>query len=414
MIKPNAIVRTSSGRSLKILELLQAGVQGVAAKAQDMDTGKNVEAVKIFHPDQANANAIERTQYLCAQKLTEECPALIAPIEFINDKGYVGYTMKYVPGVPLQQFLETTRTTFMQLLVCLAFIANGIARLHSRRISHGDIRQANILIASVGSMWRPYLIDHDNFNAEGVPRPTCLGDEMYLAPELYEAFKTGKPVYPDIGSDKFAFRIMAEEVLTLRHPAAGFLDPVERFEQAMYQRWLYDPALPPVQGVGGYPPRILNARLAGLFRRGMSHDPHVRPEMTEWLDVLLGSLGDVYICPESKCGGPCLADESKTHCPFCGKLYPVPSLLLRDGRRIVVTAGFMQIGRADLRAGNTVSALHAIVRKIGPAVKIESYGMNGTYRKAGNSWVRLEDRKPITIAAGDVLRFADVEVKVEQ
>lgn len=414
MIKTDEILRTETGRNLKIIELIQAGVQGCTAKAQDMDVRKDIEAVKVFHPDHTNSETIERTAHLCSQKLSEGCPALVAPVELIRGNGRLGYTMRYVQGVPMIQYLETERPRYVQLLVALALVTNGIAYLHARKISHGDIRHANVLIGLVGSVMRPFVIDLDNFSAPGVPKPTCLGDEMYLAPELRTAFKTGKPVYPDIGSDKFAYRIMAEELLTLRHPSAGFHKPTARFEEAMYRSWFYDPALRPGKGVGGYPPGVLNARLAHLMRRGMSADPKARPEMTEWLDALIQSLGDVHICPHPGCGGPCLADVSKTHCPFCNRPYPPLCLALADGHKIPITGGFMQIGRMELRAGDKVSAIHAVFRKIGPAVRIECYGMNGTYRKTKDSWVRLEDRKPITISAGDVLRFADVEVKVEQ
>ena len=128
MIKPNTILKTVTGRILKIIALLGAGREGVVAKARDLDNPKEVKAVKIFHPDHTNADAITRTKDLCAQKLNEACPALIAPEEFINDSGYVGYTMQYVQGTPLIDFLETAKPQFMQLLVFLALMDNGIAR----------------------------------------------------------------------------------------------------------------------------------------------------------------------------------------------------------------------------------------------------------------------------------------------
>ncbi|MEI8120482.1 MAG: protein kinase [bacterium] len=412
MTTPKTTVKTKSGHTIRIEEYIQAGVQGRIARACDLDTRQEV-AVKVFHPDHSNADIIARTDFLCDQKLSEACPVLVSPVELIADKKIVGYTMNLINGIPLQEFIETKRTTFMQNLVGLAVIVHGFSKLHSRKISHGDIRAANVLVTLDGPVPQLRIIDFDNFSAPGVPKPTCLGDEMYLAPELYRSVLAGKPASPGIGSDLYSIRIMAEEILTLRHPSAGFLEPEEMFVKSMYDQWFHDPALPPVRGVGGYPARILNARLANLFRRGMSGDPDKRPSAVEWLDELLTSLGEVYICPQDNCGCPCMADTSKLLCPLCGKPYPTLSLALLDGSKIPIISGFMQLGRNELRMSNSVSAIHAILRKVGPAVTLESYGRNGTYRKTGNSWDRLEDQKPIVISKGDVLRFADVEAKVE-
>jgi len=411
MIKLDDIIKTITGRMLKITELIGAGAEGCVAKAMDVKTGK-IFAVKIFHPDRSNDHTITRIKYLCAQELHKASSCLVTPIELINSGGMVGYVMSHVQGIPLQQFLETTPMTFMQLLVCLVLVAQALVRLHARKISHGDIRQANVLVWLDGNVPRVCIIDFDNFSAAGAPKPTCLGDEMYLAPEQHESVKAKKPVPPDMGSDKYSFRIMAEEILTLRHPSAAFLEPIERFEHAMYTCWVHDPARPPVPGVGGHPATILNARVANLFRRGMSRDPAKRPELAEWLDELLAAMHEVYVCP--KCHKPCLVDASKTVCPQCSKRFPDICLVLPDGRKIHITQGLMQIGRAELNADNMVSAIHAVLRRVGPLVTMECFGMNGTFLKSGDSWLRLEDRKPIFLSPGDVIRFANVEVRVEQ
>ena len=407
-----SIVKTVEGRTLELESEGMEGAQGLVVKGKDLDTHEEM-AVKIFHPVNRTAENIVRTEYLCSLKLSESCPVLVAPLELINDNGIVGYIMTLVNGKPLLDFIEEAKTTFMQNLVCLITVMHGYVQLHSRKISHGDIRAGNVLVWMDGTVPRLRIIDFDNFSAPGIPKPTCLGDEMYLAPELSDALNAGKPVPPDLGSDLFSLRIMAEEILMLRHPTAGYKETEELFVQAMYDKWFFDP-VSSIVPEAGYPPKILNARLANLFRRGMSRTPSKRPTAAEWLDALLVSLGEVYICPRDKCGWPCLADASKVVCPGCGKPFPTVSLVLPDGCRIPVVKGFMQIGRNELRAGGSVSTLHAIVRKTGPAVTIESHGRNGTYRRQDNgNWERLADGKPIVVLAGDVLRFADVEVHVE-
>jgi serine/threonine protein kinase len=412
MLKANDSVRTTTGRNLTVIKLLSGGGEGYIALVRE--NGKRaMEVVKIFHPNHTNSERLARTKYLCSLRWQDSCPTLVMPRELISENGLLGYTMDYIPGIELVEFLETESYTFTDLIVILLGIAGALFRLHSGGVAHGDVRQANVLIVPLGVAFHPYLIDFDNFRVNGVPLPPCYGEKMYLAPELYHALNAGQIVRPDIATEKFAFRILAEELLTLRHPSAGYQDTPELFEQAMYGKWVHDPASPPVKGVGGYPSGILNARMAGLFRRGMSHDPVKRPELTEWVGALLAALDEACMCPS--CGYPCLADASKIRCPnpACSKPFPILSLVLANGRRFPVDSGCMQMGRNEMGGSKAVSSLHAILRKIGPAVTVENHGRNGTYLKTINGWARIEDRKPIFISAGDVLRFADVEVRVE-
>jgi serine/threonine protein kinase len=400
MIRPNDIITTTTGHRLLIIILIGRGTH----------SGRMV-AVKIFHPDRCTPDALIRIKFLCALELYKTSSSLVAPRELIHSNGMMGYVMDLVEGVPLQAFLETTPLTFRQRLICLLKIVVALARLHAKGISHGDIRQANILVRLDNHVPVIHIIDIDNFSAAGVPGPTCLGDEMYLPPEQHASRKAGRPVPPDMGSDRYSIRIMAEEILTMRHPASGFRDPVERFEYAMYECWIHDPSRPPVPGVGGYPATILNSRVANLFRRGMHREPSRRPDLVEWSHELVEAMKEVFICPE--CHKPCLVDASRQTCPHCGSRYPDPCLALPNGRRISITQGCMQVGRAEIGAGNMVSAVHVVLRRTGPLLSLESFGMNGTFRKSGDSWIRVEDRTPVFISPGETLRFANVEVRVE-
>ena len=61
-----------------------------------------------------------------------------------------------------------------------------------------------------------------------------------------------------------------------------------------------------------------------------------------------------------------------------------------------------------------MSALHTVFRQVGPFVFAENVGVNGTYKHEKNgSWTRIKDRDTLLIEKGDVLRLADVEVKIE-
>lgn len=412
MITPKTTIKTTRGHTIRIDEFFNLGRQGQVGKAIDLDTGE-ILAAKLFHPDFATRDTATRTTYLCNQKLEAMCPVLIAPLDAIDDNGTVGYTMRLVDGIPLDEYIEQSSSGFIQNLVLLILLAEALTSLHERGISHGDIRSANVLVSMATPTPLIYIIDFDNFSAPGLPPPTCLGDKWYLAHELYEAMVAQKHVPPNIETDRYSFRIMAEEILMRRHPSAGFQEPVEALQKAMYKEWQHDPARPPVAGVGGYPPGILNARLANLFRHGMSSTPAKRPTIKEWLDALWLALNEVHLCERDGCGCPCLADASKTCCPRCGAPFPALTLVLPDGRRIRLDSGALQIGRNNFAGSQAVSTFHAIIRKIGPATVLESHGRNGTWRKTIDGWERFADKQPIAIAAGDVLRFADITVKIE-
>ena len=122
----------------------------------------------------------------------------------------------------------------------------------------------------------------------------------------------------------------------------------------------------------------------------------------------------LYACP--KCGGPCVADASKTVCPYDNCREPFPHLTLKvEGKRqaIPLIDGATVVGRDRLGGSPKVSVRHAVFRRIGPETWIESTGSNGTYRWNGTKWIRLPDRKALLVQAGDRLRLADVAARLD-
>jgi DNA-binding helix-hairpin-helix protein with protein kinase domain len=278
-------------------------------------------------------------------------------------------------------------------------------------IVHGDIRDSNVLVCRKGTVTTIYIIDVDNFAARGVSKPFCLGDLLYLAPELSMAMKERRPACPDLYTDRFAHGVLMHEVVLLKHPASGHDDTEEMFDRAMYGgQWIHDPAAPTRADAGGYPTTVLNSRVANLFRRFLSKERADRPAPAEWRDELLPVLGQVFVCPA--CKGPSMIDSSKWSCPLCKRPYPTLKLVAPGGRVVPLDAGCVRVGRGTLGGSPRVSTLHAIFRRVGPEVWVESIGRNGTYRQAEGRMVRIPDGKSVLIQAGDILRLADVEVRI--
>ncbi|MRR11394.1 FHA domain-containing protein, partial [bacterium] len=146
-------------------------------------------------------------------------------------------------------------------------------------------------------------------------------------------------------------------------------------------------------------------------RLSLSPDPAQRPSTRTGEKALLAALKPVHIC--DTCSMPFLVDPSKTACPACGAIFPDWLLRLRDGRVILIAQASVPVGRAQLDGSLKVSGTHAIFRKIGPDLLVESFGRNGTWRMNGHGWVRLPDRTPIILSGGDRLRLGDSEVGIE-
>jgi serine/threonine protein kinase len=409
MIAKGKIIKSGSGRRLRVDRFIKVGGQGEAYMTTEMNTGEK-GVLKVFHDRFAGDDTMKRLRFLVGQDLASACPALRPPIEILDSRNLLGHYAPLAPGQSLEEFFMNPNITFLEGLQLALSLAHAVGEMHRRQLAHGDLRADNLLVNRVGTVLQLFVIDLDNFNAPTVPPPPMLGDNLYLAPEMRDALAHSRPAVPDLYSDRFALGVLMHEIILLRHVAAGADATEADFEKAMCSgRWIHDPAAPdkPAGNPGGYPVEVLNADLARLFRSALSLNPTERPSPDLWEGELVKAINSVYCCPA--CGGPCVVDVSKNVCPLCRR--PFPHLMLRtaDGRTVSLERGSVSVGRNDLGGSMKVSALHAIFRRVGPETWIESLGSNGTCRWTGTTWVRLQNQKPILVQQGDWLMFGDVQ-----
>lgn len=413
MIQSGKVVKSDSGRRIRVDGLIKAGGQGEAYWATEVNSGQK-GVLKVFHKRFANEDTVKRLRFLVGQDLQSTCPVLYAPVDLLNKRDMIGHYTPLADGHSLEEFLGNPNSTFIEEMQLAITLAHSVSVMHSHKIAHGDLHAENVIINRVGSVLKLHVIDLDNFNAPGVPPPACVGHNLYMAPELREALAKGQPALPTVDTDLFSLGVLMHEIILLRHPANGNDNTEAAFQQAMCSgKWLMDPASAdrPDGHLGGYPSTVLNASLARLFRSAVSVDPVKRPSADLWETELGKAFNAIYCCPS--CGGPCVIDVSKVACPMCGGAFP--SLALRVNGRgglINLTSGSTVIGRMELGGSPKVSARHAVFRRVGPETWLESTGSNGTYRWNGSGWIRLPDRKPLLVKAGDRLRLGDVEVNV--
>lgn len=413
MIQTGKVIKSDSGRRIRVERLIKAGGQGEAYLATETNSSQK-GVLKAFHKRFANGDTIERLRYLINQDLQSECPVICAPIDLVLKRDVVAHYTPFAAGIPLEEFLGNPEATFIEAMQLAITLSHAVATLHRHGLAHGDLHAENLIVEHVGTVFRLHLIDLDNFGAPGLPNPPCVGHNLYMAPELREALAKGHEAVPTVTTDLFAMGVLMHEIILLRHLCAGSDATEDEFQKAMCSgRWVQDPAASdrPSANVGGYPVEVLNADLARLFRSAVSLNSSSRPSAEAWERELGRAFNAVYCCPN--CGGPCVVDVSKTSCPLCRKPFPHLGIMVAPTKKLIqLSNGATVVGRGDLGGSKKASARHAVFRRVGPETWIESHGSNGSYRWNGAGWARLPDKKPVLVQSGDRLRLADVEVSV--
>lgn len=396
------------GTKVRVGPLMGAGGEGAVYDATNT-RGSKRGALKAF--TDSSPDRIVRTKFLVERELCKLSRLFYAPTDW-HVNGAVIHFSPYAEGISLEEHLETPGNSFPENCKIAIALSHGLAILIEYGIAHGDIQLRNFKIIRTSSGLDLAVIDFDNFIAKDAPPPLSIGQEHMMAPELRAAYKAGRPVAPDEYSDRFAHAVLMHDLLLAKHVASGFDENPDRFDACMLSgRWWHDPVLGKSnEGKGGgYPTAILDADLARLFRRGLSLNREDRPTPQDWRDNLSRSIERIYVHPQ--CGGPVFADAGKRNCPFCGEPYRILKLVFPTlSRELPCDGARISLGR-NLLLSPSVSADHAQIHRIGPLVRIESFGRNGSYRWTDGKWVPFQNT---FIEAGDRLRFADVEARVEE
>ncbi len=404
MIAKGKIFKLESGRRIRIENFLSAGGQGEVYTATDLRSSQS-SVLKVFFKRFSTPETVKRIRFLINHKFDKICPVFRPPVDMIANKNIVAHYTPYINGESLEEFLTDTQYDIMENFQIAISIAHAIAELHRHKIAHGDIRADNVLIEHSDSVTKSFIIDLDNFMAQGVSAPPMIGHDLYMAPELRKAYEQGRPMIPDIYSDCFALGILMHEILLLKHPAAGYDTDKESFNKAMSEgRWLHDPAVndSSVSPTDGLSSQILDTDLSRLFRKSVSLDRSQRPSARLWESVLKNTLSKIDFCP--KCNSPNII---KTYYPLCGHPYPILKLVTRTGAKIYLNRGTVVVGRDNLNGSDKVSKCHAVFYKIGPKVWIEPRGRNGTFMLSREGWVKLPNGKRKRIRKDNIIGFAD-------
>lgn len=273
-----------SGRVLGHYRLgreMGAGSFGRVFEAWDMGARRRV-ALKLLMPD----TKVEPTLALAeARKVARILhPHICAIVEADVIEGVPAIAMEFLPGRSLADLISLGALTPTQTRVLAAQVLGALAATHARKIVHGDLKPANIMLDKGGNA---KLLDFgiarqvagtDARNDERSGGDGGRGSEetgggqtvtlAYLAPELM----SGARVSP--ASDVFAFGLILYEMITGQRAfqAASFVDLIKLL-QSPDHTGLADNLQPPHKE---------------LVRSCLAQDPSERPSaqalLMQWFD----------------------------------------------------------------------------------------------------------------------------------
>jgi serine/threonine-protein kinase len=261
----------------RLLGLLGRGGVGEVWRAEDLQLGRPV-AIKLLRRLEGDAlSSLERFKREAQATARLSHPNVVATYDIgsTDDRAYL--VMELVRGGDLAQLLRNHGLPPAEEVADLAIqAARGLDAAHAAGIVHRDVKPANLLLSSDGTL---KITDFGiarmlgTENTGGLTGPVLLGTAAYLSPEQVR----GEPATP--ASDRYALGCVLYELLAGRTPFTGeaheVLDGHVRSEPVPVL------AYRPDAGAG----------LANLVMHLLAKDPAVRPATAAEAEACLGATG---------------------------------------------------------------------------------------------------------------------------
>jgi serine/threonine-protein kinase len=186
-LRGGAEVPDLSGTRYRLLDRIGRGGMGVVYLAEDGDLQRRV-ALKVLDIPETDGELASRLIREARVLAALEHPGIV-PVHDVGTlaDGRVFYTMKFVEGKRLDQFIESVATVPDRLRIFLR-ICEAVAFAHARGVLHRDLKPANIMIGPFGEVlvmdWglakilRPQVSDGAR-NAD--PEATVIGNPKQSA-----------------------------------------------------------------------------------------------------------------------------------------------------------------------------------------------------------------------------------------
>ena len=140
-----------TGTRYRLLERVARGGMGVVYAAKDEKLQRRV-ALKVLDVASADGDFANRLirEALVLARLEHPGIVPVHDVGTLND-GRVFYTMKFVHGQRLDQYVETVPSVTERLRLFLR-ICDAVAFAHARGVLHRDLKPSNIMVGSFGEV----------------------------------------------------------------------------------------------------------------------------------------------------------------------------------------------------------------------------------------------------------------------
>ncbi|MCB9637760.1 MAG: protein kinase [Myxococcales bacterium] len=257
-----------------IYEVEERVAQGGTAwiyRAKHKKLGGRVAIKILFRAFATQENARQRFLREAQLQYQLQHPHIVRVIDFIEDRGLLGFVMEWCDGYDLnawlKQFPKATPNEWMPLI---APVLDALSYAHSQGVIHRDLKPQNILLfPQANQSLIPKLSDFGlakNDDLSITQSGTFLGTVGYLSPEQLQHSKSA-----DVLSDIYSFGVMLYQICTGNLPFTGDMHSV------MFRILSQEPPAP------------LEAPLAlqAIIMRCLQKDPSQRyPSARSLLDAL--------------------------------------------------------------------------------------------------------------------------------
>jgi len=342
-------------------------------------------------------------------------PAVVSPFDRVLASGMLATISPFITGNTLEAWLqESPRAGDLKVRLIMAIgLTSAVESFHAKGWTPGDLGSDQFIVEDTPSLSKVRMVDVDSLVAEGIPAPRTLGKLPYFSPELRRAFLEGKPHPITQASDLFSLGVLLHEVLLLRHPAEGHVDPgaIENYHQVMSCGWPGDPLRgPEPASLPGFSTSLLDPDMQRLLRLALHPAPSLRPSAGAMVATLGKAFARLVTCPA--CGCWLIAFNGLSRCPYheCAAPFRAPRLCGR-GLSVVMDRPEMILGRAEFPDPH-VSRRHLRIRPLGPCLEIENLGSNGTFVWGRNEWVPIPEGNALVLRQGDRVRLGELELRL--
>ena len=276
LVKPPDF-RQKTNRQYKFIRSIGFGGMKAVLLVYDMDTGREVAMAMM--PDFQNRSQADLNRFMVEARITArlEHPNIIPVYDMGLDKqGAPFFTMKYLRGESLAQFLQRVREgdpqaaaeySMARVLQIFIRVCNAVNFAHSRNVLHLDIKPNNVSLGDFGEVsvldWG--LAAEIITGPDGkrrLQRPVSKGTPGFMSPEQIMG---GTEM--DERADIYSLGALLYTMLTLRNPLCG-KSPDDILEAAMQDR------IPlPSQAE---PDRDIPAALEAVVQKAMAFRPQDR------------------------------------------------------------------------------------------------------------------------------------------